>query len=191
MGQKILILTVISIEENIPQNLTTRNTNINMDYEDLDIGGILGKNAENTTFEEERPSQLSNQNIQNNDDRRQSLVASSENLFPCENCDKQFSSSQGLSFHKKSVHFGIKYSCHLCNHKGTTQGNLNKHITSVHEGKRYPCNKCDYVAAQNEILKLHMKSIHEGERYPCNKCDYNAKRSSNLISHVKSIHEGH
>ena len=52
--------------------------------------GILGKNAENTTFEEERPLQLSNQNIQNNDDRRQSLVASSENLFPCENCDKQF-----------------------------------------------------------------------------------------------------
>ena len=105
--------------------------------------GILGKNAENTTFEEERPLQLSNQNIQNNDDRKQSLVALSENIFPCENCDKQFSSSQGLSFHKKSVHFGIKYSCHLCNHKGTTQFSLNKHITSVHEGKHYPCNKCD------------------------------------------------
>ena len=100
------------------------------------------------------------------------------------------SSYQGLSFHKKSVHFGIKYSCHLCNHKGTIQGNLNKHITRFHEVKLYPCNKCGYVAAQNEILKLHMKSIHEGERYPCNKCDYNAKRSSNLISHVKSIHEG-
>ena len=44
-----------SEEENILQNLTTRYTN-NMDDEDLDIGGILGRNANNTTFEEERPS---------------------------------------------------------------------------------------------------------------------------------------
>ena len=32
----------------------------------------------------------------------------------CGNCEKQFSSSQGLSFHKQSVHIGIHYSCNKC-----------------------------------------------------------------------------
>ena len=54
--------------------------------------------------------------------------------FPCNQCEKTFTSSQGVKMHENRMHKGMRYSCNKCNCEkswSTTDG-LKRHILKVH-----------------------------------------------------------
>ena len=89
--------------------------------------------------------------------------------------------------HNEAVTDGYKYECQQCEKIFTKSYGLSRHIQSVHELK-YACNQCDKLFTQQSSLTTHIQSIHEGVKYACSQCDYQATQQSSLTSHVKRKH---
>jgi len=123
-------------------------------------------------------------------DQQCDIYLNERKLFPCEQCEKQFSHRGGLHLHIKSVHEGVRHPCELCEYKATTKGGLKVHVQAIHEGIRYPCEQCIYKATTKDRLNIHVQTVHEGIRYPCNLCEYQATERQKLNKHIKFVHEG-
>ena len=92
----------------------------------------------------------------------QERVVVGNGKYECEECSKTYSNRKGLSFHKKSVHQGLRWPCGQCDYQATQQSNLNVHIRSQHEGIKFECDQCDYMASQKHHLIRHNKNKHGG-----------------------------
>ena len=53
------------------------------------------------------------------------------------------------------AHEGVKYPCDQCEKLFSSKGVLKKHQVSVHECIKYPCDQCDNKFTQQEHLKKH------------------------------------
>lgn len=105
---------------------------------------------------------------EDDDDTNQSYAVAcfeEKRLWNCGQCDKQFSSNQGLSDHTKTIHEGVRYSCEWdqCMKIFRKKSQLKVHVESAHEGVRYPCNQCDYMATQKGHLRNHLLKSHSGQ----------------------------
>ena len=120
---------------------------------------------------------------------RRREVVSANDKYECEPCQKKFTSSYGLYYHKQSVHQGVKIFCNQCDYHATIQSQLTQHIQSKHEGVRYPCDQCGYQATSQGHLTTHIQSKHEGVKYACDQCDYQATRQCSLKRHIREKHE--
>ena len=80
--------------------------------------------------------------------------------YPCDKCDKIFTSTSNLFRHIRIAHEGIKFSCDDCLYKATTRQHLLTHIQAVHKGLQFPCDLCDYKAKQKSHLYTHKKNKH-------------------------------
>ena len=108
--------------------------------------------------------------------------------FVCSECNDEFVSTSGLSYHKRSKHEGVRYECNQCDNISTNNSNLTKHKQSKHEGVRYECDQCDHNATRQNSLTTHKQSIHEGVRYECDECYYKATTRGHLARHKQSKH---
>ena len=120
--------------------------------------------------------------------RKRELVNSVNKKFECDQCQKTYSSSQALVFHKRSVHEGVKYPCDQCDYQGT-KGTLTVHIKSKHKGITYACKQCDYEAGTKNRLSVHIQTKHEGTKYTCDQCYHQYTRLDHLKIHIRSKHE--
>ena len=94
---------------------------------------------------------------------KSSKVVSQKNeagQFPCNRCEKLYTSRPNLSRHIQSAHEGIKFPCNDCGYKATIRQDLIRHIQSVHEGIKFPCDLCDYKATQKSYLVTHKRNKH-------------------------------
>ena len=83
--------------------------------------------------------------------------------FPCDQCDKLFSTPSARRSHIKVVHLGIKpHRCHICSRKFAEKKKMRNHIKTVHEGiKDYKCELCDKAFTQLHNLKIHKMGAHQ------------------------------
>jgi len=78
--------------------------------------------------------------------------------------------------------------CKDCNVEFQSQQGLKYHIRSKHGGIRYPCDRCEYQAKHPSHLKVHKQSLHDGARFSCTQCTYFGKRQDSLRAHIKLKH---
>ena len=121
---------------------------------------------------------------------RRTEVVSVDAKFPCQDCERTFSSRPGLWHHTKTKHEGVKYACNDCDQQFTQQGSLTVHIQSKHEGVKYACNQCNQQYSEQGSLTKHIQSRHDGVKYVCNQCDKQYREQGNLTRHIQSAHEG-
>ena len=105
--------------------------------------------------------------------------------FPCDICDRQFSSKAMLLTHIR-VHIEEKpFKCKTCDYESTSKGNLKSHISTVHD-KPHKCDICGKSFAYKNSLLYHINS-HTGARpYKCGQCPKSYGSSPALSLHRKT-----
>ena len=106
-------------------------------------------------IEEDKPAVESN-NINFEEIEKRSV----QKKYLCELCDKTYNTRQGLHFHSKHTHEGIKYVCNQCDFKAKHHVTLKTHIKSEHEGIEYACNQCEYRCKWKKNVRLHTIKMH-------------------------------
>ena len=104
---------------------------------------------------------VTSEHIEKQPPRERRQVVSANGKHECKQCDKTFSSSPALWYHKNSKHDGVKYACKHCDYQTAYQSNLTAHIKYKHEGVRYACEQCDYQAGYQSDLRKHIQSKHK------------------------------
>jgi len=98
----------------------------------------------------------------------------SESLaFPCSECPKSYSSSEGLRRHRitHTAEDGKPFGCLVCGKRYSRKDKLSAHMKNVHnqfmngpkvdESKeRFPCDQCDKTFSRKDILQRHARNIH-------------------------------
>ena len=73
-------------------------------------------------------------------------------VFRCKECNKEFKSRSGLTWHMKR-HSGLVFSCHVCGKKYSQKQPLQRHLDSVHYGKRKTSVQFYYPISQKQISR--------------------------------------
>ena len=63
------------------------------------------------------------------------IIKAEEKIYKCDACDKTYNSYSGMSFHKKSIHKGVRFSCDFCDKSYTQSPSLKRHMKNNHKGK--------------------------------------------------------
>ena len=96
--------------------------------------------------------------------------------FVCEVCNKAFTTSSNLAFHRRVMHY-------------TSRANLDfadsfKYVNEFH------CDQCEKMFKRKDKLKRHQQTVHnENFSIKCPSCDKNFKRKDKLTEHIRSEHE--
>ena len=110
--------------------------------------------------------------------------------FPCEFCQKIFSTKYVLAYHIKSEHLGIKktYLCPTCG-KSFSQKNSYLQHANVHMGIRpYQCDTCGRSFSYEKSLKEHKYMHDDDKQFECHVCHKKFRQSSGVAIHMK-IHK--
>ena len=122
--------------------------------------------------------------------------------YKCDECDKTYTASTSLEYHKNMVHRGaqvaLKYMCNLCGKQFPRKGKLEIHQRTHMKGANVTCDLCGKTFKQPEYLQNHKRykcknneiEVQNKKRYACNVCgnDYAEQRS--LITHMRIVHDG-
>ena len=118
-------------------------------------------------------------------------------LFPCEKCNKKFTSEKKLEIHKCPLDPEVmaererenleQVQCNVCQEM-VGKLDLNKHIKDNHtEEKSFPCSLCPAVFKDNRGLKFHSEK-HSGNVEKCPICDRVFQGKMLLKRHIKRTH---
>ncbi|OXA59888.1 zinc finger protein 26 isoform X2 [Folsomia candida] len=128
---------------------------------------------------------------------RHERTHSTEKLYHCDVCDKEFGTKNGLQMHLQAHELEDKnknLSCHLCDKKFAVQQNLEIHIAFHNQSndKPYSCELCEVRFKSEERLQRHCDThgSTEGRIYHCSYCDKHFPRKYNLIRHELSHTHG-
>ncbi|XP_072746124.1 uncharacterized protein [Anoplolepis gracilipes] len=112
---------------------------------------------------------------------------SSNVVYMCEKCDKQFESKQEYELHMRVAHELQKFTCNVCNKEFTNQSNLKMHMTTHKQtkpNKGFPCDICGKVLNHPSSVVYHKEAEHNnGRRFVCNKCNRSFKHKQLLQRH--------
>ena len=78
-------------------------------------------------------------------------------MYPCNDCDMEFSTKSYASIHHQKVHQGINYNCDLCDKKFTQKGGLRFYKNTVHGNmpKDWKCEFCEASFYTKTFLLKH------------------------------------
>ena len=118
--------------------------------------------------------------------------------YPCENCQKKFSSSSALHKHIRHIHLGEKnYQCEICQKKLSSNQQLKIHVKNKHPkdgevSEKFDCDQCPKQFSAKPILNRHIYEQHTNpndKKFHCDLCKKSFHRQSQLRTHVKMKHE--
>ena len=153
----------VIISDNIQP--TTGNHMYNNTMQILDVEGEYSVNQNLNTQREsaKEVDSLKNKSCKKEEFKIQekgknSLISAQNNgYFPCNECDKKYSSVTALRNHTSSAHEGITFNCDKCYYKATQKGHLKAHARAVHDGILYSCSQCDFTASFQQSIARHVK----------------------------------
>ena len=96
----------------------------------------------------------------NSPNNQDSFVQNNDGKYPCGQCDYQAGTKTLLRRQQQSKHQGVKFPCDRCDRKFSSPDGLRVHIYQ-HEGKTFPCNSCDAVFPSPPQLSTHKSKNHK------------------------------
>ncbi|XP_055607435.1 zinc finger and BTB domain-containing protein 24-like isoform X2 [Uranotaenia lowii] len=117
-----------------------------------------------------------------------STERSGDGKFPCNRCEKSFSTKTNLNRHLAS-HDGRKpYTCEICQKGFTQSGSLKQHMMIHDQIRPYVCEVCDYAFTQPKSLKFHMLTHTNEKPFTCDHCGVPFRQRDSLKRHVMTRH---
>ncbi|XP_076624470.1 uncharacterized protein LOC143343448 isoform X2 [Colletes latitarsis] len=112
-----------------------------------------------------------------------------KNRFPCDQCDKRFSTKPNLVTHKR-IHSGVRnFTCDQCGKSFIQKGNLEAHFLTHSADKPYSCSQCSKAFKTPLQLKKH-ETVHTGAKpHQCAVCGRTFREKGTLREHHR-IHTG-
>ncbi|KAK0098679.1 hypothetical protein PV326_005090 [Microctonus aethiopoides] len=112
-----------------------------------------------------------------------------KNRFPCDQCDKRFSTKPNLVTHKR-IHSGVRnFTCDQCGKSFIQKGNLEAHFLTHSADKPYNCTQCPKAFKTPLQLKKH-ETVHTGAKpHQCAVCGRTFREKGTLREHHR-IHTG-
>ncbi|KAL0124799.1 hypothetical protein PUN28_006570 [Cardiocondyla obscurior] len=117
------------------------------------------------------------------------LPETMKNRFPCDQCDKRFSTKPNLVTHKR-IHSGVRnFTCDQCGKSFIQKGNLEAHFLTHSLDKPYNCSQCTKAFKTPLQLKKH-ETVHTGAKpHQCAVCGRTFREKGTLREHHR-IHTG-
>lgn len=112
-----------------------------------------------------------------------------KNKFPCNLCNKRFSTKPNLVTHMR-IHTGVKnYTCDQCGKSFIQKGNLDAHLLTHSHDKPFSCELCCKRFKTGMQLRKH-HSVHTGAKpHQCDVCGRTFREKGTLREHHR-IHTG-
>ncbi|XP_043284345.1 zinc finger protein 3 homolog [Venturia canescens] len=117
------------------------------------------------------------------------LPETMKNRFPCDQCDKRFSTKPNLVTHQR-IHSGVRnFTCDQCGKSFIQKGNLEAHFLTHSADKPYTCSQCPKAFKTPLQLKKH-ETVHTGAKpHQCAVCGRTFREKGTLREHHR-IHTG-
>ncbi|XP_011505269.1 PREDICTED: zinc finger protein 382-like [Ceratosolen solmsi marchali] len=117
------------------------------------------------------------------------LPENMKNRFPCDQCEKRFSTKPNLVTHKR-IHSGVRnFTCDQCGKSFIQKGNLEAHFLTHSADKPYSCSQCSKAFKTPLQLKKH-ETVHTGAKpHQCAICGRTFREKGTLREHHR-IHTG-
>ncbi|XP_013134179.1 PREDICTED: zinc finger protein 271-like isoform X1 [Papilio polytes] len=109
--------------------------------------------------------------------------------FPCDYCDKTYTSLTKKRNHEKGVHTGgwLRNKCPHCTEIFVSYYDRSEHLVKVHNETPvvYPCNACNRTYKKKFELNRHIKHHHlQQKNYLCDKCNAKFFSKRGLVDHM-------
>lgn len=104
----------------------------------------------------------------------------------CKKCPKSYVAARDLKLHFDSVHKGIRFTCNICGATVSSKASLTFHIKSIHYGLgSEKCANCDKSFQSRGKLKLHMSRVHATceKVFKCDICSKTFAEKNYLTNH--------
>ncbi|TRY67578.1 hypothetical protein TCAL_07828 [Tigriopus californicus] len=112
--------------------------------------------------------------------------------FPCQKCDKRYTTAYSLKFHEINVHGeGEKPKCQYCDKSFYNTSQVNKHIMRIHlRDSRLHCQICQKFFLRKDNLEEHLKNVHgkHSESLKCKVCGLYRASQKSLEDHMQNDH---
>ncbi|GFO29926.1 Zinc finger protein [Plakobranchus ocellatus] len=110
--------------------------------------------------------------------------------FPCNFCERRFSSQYMLNKHEKTSHISRReIKCHLCKKVFKRNENLTRHMLSHSGVKNFQCPECGVGFTEKGSLTRHFKAQHQQLRpHSCPICRRAFTRKALVRKHMQRFH---
>ncbi|CAG9789656.1 unnamed protein product [Diatraea saccharalis] len=117
-----------------------------------------------------------------------------QGIFPCDYCDKSYTSLTKKRNHEKGVHTGgwLRNKCPHCPQIFVSYYDRSEHLVKEHNETPivYPCNACNKIYKKKFELNRHIKHHHLQQRsFLCDQCNAKFFSKRGLVDHL-SRHSG-
>lgn len=104
-----------------------------------------------------------------------------DKTFQCEFCDKVYNSLGAMKMHVRTHTLPCK--CHLCGKSFSRPWLLQGHIRTHTGEKPFSCGECGRSFADRSNLRAHLQTHSDVKKYHCEQCSKSFSRMSLLIKH--------
>ena len=114
-------------------------------------------------------------------------------IFSCDHtdCDRKFSSSNSLAYHRTTAHNTVSLVCPQtdCGKLFKSKNLLNRHLKTHSSERSYNCDKCDKSFKTRSNLHSHLNVHNSESKFFCEECGQQFKHRTSLAAH-KRWHAG-
>ena len=116
--------------------------------------------------------------------------SSSQIVYTCEDCGKEYSNKKNLVDHQKIKHQNIlPYSCDFCDKRFPSGSMMRTHIKNVHS--RQKCPHCTVEISNKYWFRRHLVTAHGVKQEGALQCDFCPKLFFSLSCKDKHIQNNH